>query len=239
MLVIGEGEVRLGDERLVVIEPARSKEIAIIAIVVVPLGDGRGEVSVEDEVISAFFDPDPEPVPPSQKGFVSDLDRRCPRGRIPIERQQSMRSLVVENLFECLSLDADGGKLRGRDAPPGISRVLIHHDEPQEYLSNRFLPCLVASGVEILGPPSKRPQHTAAPSIGLTRQHIAAAANHQLSEGILHERQPTRLICHVCGDHFKDLLGIRVEHKLVTCQGGTCPLVSTKSIHLLAHWWMS
>ena len=188
---LGLRQARLGGPCLEPGELRAAKEEARVAGSLLPLGGPRRQPVVRADVVPCGVDPVAEELPFDDQRLVRDLDGRGARARVAVEQQQPRGPEPLDALRRAVPVDVELGE--GGRSPSG-DPLLSHRDELEEHLPRCHAAGLRQARVHLAGPRVERAGHTADGSVRRARQGGSIASIEQLRQGVLEERQRTRLI---------------------------------------------
>ena len=204
LLVLSEHEAGFGGPRLGQLEPAAGEQEAGVGAGREPVGASRFDPPAGQQVVAGLVDPALEARPLAEQRLVGDLDRRCPRGRITVEREQAVAPVLVEHRLQVVGTDARLLQLGPAYAAAGVLVVLGHVDEAKEHAVRGISSALVEPGVDRLGPSPDGAGETAGLLERRERDPVGLTAGEQLDHRVLDEREGAGLQLGVGGDPINE-----------------------------------
>ncbi len=133
---------------------------------------------------------------------MGDLDRRLPRVRVAVEREQAVAAERLDHRVHRLRL-GERRELRPPHATPRVLRPLAEGDEAKEQLPARVAPGLVHRVEQLLRAPSERARDASDLPVRVERQRSPVGALRQLGERVLQQRERSGPVRDV-GDHLRE-----------------------------------
>ena len=192
LLVLGELEARLGRPRFGQLEPAAGEQEAGVGPGGEPVVRGRFDPPAGQQVVACLVDPVLEARPFAEQRLVGDLDRRCPGGRIAVEREQPVAAVLAQHHVELVGVDTGMLQLGAAHPAAGVLVLLVHADEPEEHLARRRPGAVVELGVDRFGAPPDGAGQTARFLVGGEGDRVGRPLGEQLGHLVLDERERAR-----------------------------------------------
>ena len=153
------------------------------------------------------IDPFRQPLPLPEKRFVRDLDRGGCRGGIPIERQEAMASIRIEDSRERNGIQVHVGQLGEGKPSSGVTGPSAGPDEPQEDLGGGALLIRVERRVRLVGATGEDTAKATQLAVLGQGQAFRSPTLVELGQGVLEERQGARLVGGI-GDQARNKGGL-------------------------------
>src|SRR5262245_16219286 len=119
---------------------------------------------------------------------MGDLHRRCARGRLSIEGEQSVPTEGLQDSVDDSRLYVDGAQLTSGDTPPGVRPPLAELDQPQKHLSDRPAAFIVKVLIQPISRGCDGPWDAAQIVEGRQCQPIRLASVEKFRKRVLKER---------------------------------------------------